>query len=155
MAAIAPVLILGVGNILLRDEGLGVRAIEALLGGPDIGEDIEIIDGGTGGATLVDLVADRRKVVVIDAIDAGQPPGTMLRVPLEQLAAASRPSVSLHEMGLLEAVAITRTLGCEPREIVVIGVQPALIEPGLDLSAPVAAVLEDLAVRALDEARRP
>ena len=68
-----PVLVLGIGNILLRDEGVGVRVIEAL-GSHKLPAGVERADGGTAGADLVDLLADRRKVIVVDAIEGAWPP---------------------------------------------------------------------------------
>ena len=68
----APILILGIGNILLRDEGVGVRVVEALRGRA-LPDTVELVDGGTGGADLLEVVADRRVVIVVDAAHgAGQ-----------------------------------------------------------------------------------
>lgn len=152
----APILVLGIGNILLRDEGIGVRAVEALSAG-DWPDTIELADGGTGGTNLVELIAGRRKVIVIDAMDAGAEPGTILRLTPDQLAPADRPHYSVHEFGLLETLQFAERLGCAPTEVVVLGVQPATLESGLELSPELAAAIPRIieAVRRELEATAP
>ncbi len=133
-------LVVGIGNILLKDEGVGVRAVEAMMS-LEWPETVELLDGGTSGADLLDHVANRRKVIVVDAVDADAPPGTVLRFSGEDLARREGERFSLHELGLLEILAMARQLGCAPREVVIIGIQPKEIGPGLELSDEVAAVL--------------
>ena len=94
-----PILILGLGNILLRDEGVGVRVIETMRE-LDLPPEVELYDGGTVGADLLDVLADREKVIVIDAISGELPPGTVVRLTAAELAPAAEPSVSLHDFGL-------------------------------------------------------
>ena len=149
-----PTLVLGLGNILLRDEGVGVHVVRAMetqaAAGAALPEGVELVDGGTAGADLVDLIAHRRRVIVIDAVrvapgsSTGQAearPGTILRFGPESMAAKTAPGLSLHEVGLLEALLMARHLGCEPREVIVFGIIPADLGPGLDLTPPVAAAV--------------
>lgn len=136
----APVLVLGIGNILLRDEGIGVRVVEVLRS-QDLPGTVELADGGTGGANLIELLAGRSKVIVVDAMDAGAVPGTIRRLTPAELAPADRPHCSLHEFGLLETLHFAKHLGCAPAEVVIIGVQPATLEPGLGLSRELTAVV--------------
>ncbi len=135
-----PILILGIGNILLRDEGVGVRVIEAM-GDMTLPPEVELVDGGTAGADLLDVIADRRKVIVIDAMNADVEPGTILRLGVEDLAAPASPDVSLHEIGLLESLSMARHLGCAPQEVVIFGVRPAEVRPGDTLSDSLVAAL--------------
>ena len=135
-----PVLVLGIGNVLLRDEGVGVRVIEAL-GSQELPAGVERADGGTAGADLVDLLADRRKVIVVDAIEAGVAPGTVLRLTPEDLLPDPGEMISLHQLGLVESLHMAALLGCSPQEVVIIAVQPKTIRPGLDLSAEVQATV--------------
>lgn len=146
----APVLVLGLGNILLRDEGVGVRVVEALRGRA-LPAGIDLADGGTAGLDLLDLVADRQKVVVIDAIAGPQPPGTVLRLTPDQLAAPAGRPASVHEAGLLEALAAARHLGCAPREVVILGVRPQEVSCGLELSPALARLLPRIAELVLAE----
>ena len=133
-----PVLVLGVGNILLRDEGVGVRVIEQMqkMRLPD---DVELVDGGTAGADLLDVLAERRKIIVIDAVQADCEPGTVLRFTTDDLVRPDGVGMSLHELGLGEALTMIRQLGCEPKDVVVFGIKPKNIECGLELSQEVAA----------------
>ncbi len=135
-----PVLVLGIGNILLRDEGVGVRVIEAL-GSHELPVSVERVDGGTAGADLVDLLADRRKVIVVDAIEAGEAPGTILRLAPDDLLPDPGKMVSLHQLGIIESLHMASILGCSPREVVIIAIQPKTIGPGLDLTAELQATL--------------
>ena len=131
-----PVLVLGIGNILLRDEGVGVRVIEALREMP-LPEHVELCDGGTAGADLLDILSDRRKVIVIDAMDTDAEPGTVYRLTLDELRPADTPPVSLHDIGLLETLDMARYLGTQPDGVVVFGVKPANVDCGLELSPAV------------------
>ena len=133
-----PVLILGIGNILLRDEGVGVRVIEQMqkMRLPD---DVELVDGGTAGADLMGVLAERQKVIVIDAVRADCEPGTVLRFTADELVRPKGVGMSLHELGLGEALTMTRQLGCEPKDVVVFGIKPRDIGCGLELSKEIAA----------------
>ena len=133
-----PVLVLGIGNILLRDEGVGVRVIEQMQKIP-LPDDVELIDGGTAGADLLDVLAERRKVIVIDAIQADCEPGTVLRFTADDLVRPDRVGMSLHELGLGGALKMTKQLGCEPKEVVVFGIKPKDISCGLELSEEITA----------------
>ena len=135
-----PRLVLGIGNILLGDEGVGVRIIEALRERA-MPEDVEVADGGTGGADLVDLMADRRKVIVVDAAEFDGRPGDILRFTAADLGPRESVGLSLHDLGLAEALTMMRHLGCEPEEVVVFGIKPKRIAPGLDLTTEVAAAI--------------
>lgn len=148
----APVLILGVGNILLRDEGVGVRVVEALLQ-EELPAGVEAFDGATVGFDLLEVLAHRRKVVVVDAIAGDQPPGTVLRLRPEDLLPQERADVSLHEMGLLEALSLAQLLKIAPQEVVIIGVKPEELSCGLDLSPRIAELVPALVELALTEAR--
>jgi hydrogenase maturation protease len=151
MSAIAPTLILGIGNILLRDEGVGVHAIEKMMD-MELPPDVEILDGGTSGVDLVDPVANRDKLIVIDAMQAGARPGTVYRLSPGDLWRESASAISLHELGLLDTLAAAGHLGCAPGRVVIFGVQPGEVGAGLELSAEVTAALEDVIRLALEEA---
>jgi hydrogenase maturation protease len=144
------VLVLGIGNTLLRDEGVGVRVIEALCEYllPDT---IELVDGGTAGADLLDIISDRRKVIVVDAMDADLEPGSVLRLTLDDLVAGQTPAISLHEIGLLETFAMARHLGSAPQEVVIIGVKPKEIHPSDELSPELAACVPAIVKQVIAE----
>ena len=144
------VLIVGIGNLLLSDEGVGVHAARRLAG-RELPPGVDVLDGGTSGVDLIDHMAGRAKVVVIDAASGGGPPGTIYRCEARDL--IERDGVmSLHEIGLVESLRMAAQLACAPRRVVVLGVQPAVLAPGLNLSPAVAAVLPRVLELALEEA---
>jgi len=138
-----PTLVLGIGNILLKDEGVGVHAVRELTarGHPALPDGVELYDGGTFGIDLLDTLANRRKVIVIDAVRADAAPGTVLRFTAADLAQREEADLSLHQVGLCETLAMARQLGCAPEEVVIFGIVPATLESGLELSPQVAAVM--------------
>lgn len=152
MAPPRGVLILGIGNILLRDEGVGVRTIEAMAG-LALPDDVELMDGGTSGVDLADELAGRRKLIVIDAVHSEHPAGTVLRFGPQDLVADEHPQMSLHELGLMETLTMARTFGCCPKDVVIFGVQPQTTESGLDMSQTIRDVLPRLIELVLAEAR--
>ena len=146
----ANVLILGIGNLLLSDEGVGVHAVRCLAQ-EVLPPGVEILDGGTSGADLVDHLEGRTKVVVIDAASGDGPPGTVYRCEARELL-EQEGSLSLHEFGLADSLHMAERLGCAPQRVVVLGVQPATMEPGLELSPEVESVLPGILKLALAEA---
>lgn len=131
-----PILLLGVGNLLQADDGVGVHAVREMmkLGLPD---SVEIIDGGTAGIDLSSLIEDRTRVIVIDAVDGGMEPGTLFRFAPEDIVLQPEGMNSLHQIGLLEAVRMAQLVGRAPEGAVIIGVQPAIVDWGMSLSEPV------------------
>lgn len=145
-----PTLVLGLGNILLRDEGVGVRVVEAMeqLALPP---DVELFDGATAGLDLLDVLAERRKVIVIDAIDGESEPGTVLRLTPDELVFQHDQQVSLHELGFVEALGLARQLGIAPQEVVIFGVKPHDVGCGLDLSPATARLVPQIIALILAE----
>lgn len=148
-----PILVLGIGNILLRDEGIGVRVIEHMHSMP-INKDVEIVDGGTSGMDLLDVLAEREKVIVVDAVDSGHEPGTVLQFGLDQIVQKEQTAVSLHELGIAETINMTKQMGCAPKEVVFFGVQPQNIDCGLELSQSVQNVIQKVAELILAEIKK-
>lgn len=130
----APILVLGIGNILLRDEGVGVHAVRAM-SNTRLPDGVELLDGGTAGADLLDSISDRDALIVVDALDADVPPGTILRLQPQDLAADPSQSISLHELGLAETLRMASHLNCSPRHVTIIAVKPKDIRCGLELSS--------------------
>ena len=144
-------LVLGIGNILMRDEGVGVRVIEAMRNLP-MPANVELLDGGTSGVDLVDEVADRTKVIVIDAVKTDGKPGTVFRFGAADLIRDTEGALSLHEFGLLDTLMTAEHLGCAPKEVVIFGIQPKDVSVGLELSAEVAEALPNVIELVLAEA---
>lgn len=138
-----PILILGIGNTLLGDDGVGVRTVE-LLRERELPPSVELLEGGTRGLALVDELPGREQVVVIDALDAGREAGAICRLDEKQLENHAGGGLSLHDFGLLEALEMARLLGDAPREVILYGVQPKQIGLGLELSPEVSRALPEL-----------
>jgi len=149
-----PVLILGIGNILLRDEGIGVRVIEQMRK-RQLPDNVELVDGGTAGADLLDTLAEREKVIVIDAVQTNHAPGTVLRLNVDDLVKPDGIGTSLHELGLCEALAMTKQLGCAPGNVIVFGIKPEKIESGLELSETILQSMPKVIELVLKEIKGP
>ena len=128
-----PVLVLGIGNILLSDEGIGIHIINELQNMP-LPDDIEVIDGGTAGADLLDILAERRKVIIIDAIQTDSPPGTVLKFTLDDIMPSENNAISMHDLGIPETLHMAKMIGFAPKETVFFGIKPQNLGCGLDLS---------------------
>jgi hydrogenase maturation protease len=148
-----PILVLGIGNILLRDEGVGVRVIEQMQK-MRLPNDVELIDGGTAGADLMDVLAEREKVIIIDAVQAECEPGTVLRFTADDLTQPDGVGMSLHELGLGEALKMTKQLGCAPEDVVVFGIKPGDISCGLELSEQISASVPRVVELVLEEIKK-
>lgn len=145
------VLVLGLGNPLLGDEGIGVRVVEVLKR-QVLPPGVAVTEGGTTGLGLIGLMEGYERVVIVDAADMGYPPGRVIRfTPAEvQFKAAGAP-LSLHQVGLGEALALAEALEIAPAELVIIGVQPGRIEVGAGLSPEVENAIPQIIRAVLDE----
>jgi len=129
------VLILGLGNLLLSDEGVGVHAVNALSRRFEMPEGVETLDGGTSGMDLLDAIAGRDHLIVCDAIRSDERPGSVQRIDGESIAAFFATRISPHQLGLSEVLANLELLGERPGHVTIIGVVPADLSLGTELSA--------------------
>jgi hydrogenase maturation protease len=140
----APILVLGIGNILLSDEGAGVKVVYEMQK-KQLPPNVELYDGGTAGADLLDVIANREKVIVIDAIEGDYSPGTIVRFALDDLEQAKITWLgSLHDVNIKDTFEMTKLLGCRPKEITCIGVKPASIECGTELTPTIKKAIPDM-----------
>ncbi len=130
-----PILILGVGNNIQKDDGIGVHVLEELQK-LSLPQNIELFDGGTAGFDLIGVVSDREKVIVIDAVNGGQPPGTIYKFSPEDLKVKNILYDSLHQLGIIESLQMAKLMDQYPKECVIFGVEPQNIEWGLELTEP-------------------
>jgi hydrogenase maturation protease len=146
----APILIVGIGNLLRSDEGIGVHTAHAMqkLKLPNF---VEVIDGGTSGADLLDVICGREKVIFIDAVDADLEPGTILKMAPDDLAAKTVQSLSLHDVGIIETLAMAQRLGDAPKDVVIIGVKPKDISPAIGLTDVLASALSKIIFAVIQE----
>jgi len=145
------VLVLGIGNLVMSDDGVGVRVVQLLQREYGFAENVEIMDGGTLGLDLLPKLEGIDHLIVVDAVETGRKPGTCVRLTGEELPIALETKVSAHQMGLKDLLSVARLLGHSPGEMVLIGVQPASIEMDCELTPEVDAVLQVLVGNVLDE----
>ncbi len=146
----ANVVVIGLGNRCLCDEGVGSRVVCAVAKKAPPG--VEVVDAGLPGPGLIHLLEGREKAILVDAVDAGGRPGTVYRFGPEDAASAQpdRPC-SLHQGDVLQYIELAEALGMNAREIVVVGVQPERFSPGEKLSPAVEAAVVEAAELALAE----
>ena len=153
-----PLLVIGVGNVLLRDEGVGVRvALElhrlASTGHVAVPPGTRVVDGGTLGLDLLPLIEDSRALLMVDAVDLRQPPGTVEAIRGEFLQGALSGHVSPHQVGIGDLLAAARLMGTLPEAVALVAVQPGDISIGLELTAAVEAAVPDAVYAAVAELR--
>ena len=117
------IVVLGLGNILLRDEGVGVRIIEELQKRYNFSPPVKMIDGGTAGFGLVTEIEGCKKLLVIDAVKAGNEPGTIYKFRRGDITVQIPQSLSVHDIGFFEALEHWKILGIEP-EVTFFGIEP-------------------------------
>jgi hydrogenase maturation protease len=147
-------LVLGLGNILLGDEGVGVRVVERLQKLYEFPQEVQVLDGGTLALDLLSYVEDADRLLVIDALEMSAKPGTVARLEGDEIPAFLSVKISSHQIGLADLLAAARLRGLYPEELVLWGVQPGELKVGLELSPPVAAQVEVLIEKALAELRQ-
>jgi len=150
----AEVTILGVGNVILRDEGFGVRVAEYLDRHYIWPDNVQIVDGGTLGIELTQYVTGTQKLLVIDSINGHAAPGTKFRLHNEAIMEHFQDKLSAHEVGIQDVLALLTVTGHKIPEVVVIGAQPYDLEAGVELSEGMQKLLPEIAAQALAEVRR-
>ena len=144
-------LILGLGNPLLGDEGIGVWVVEELKE-LDLPAGVELADGGTAGLGLIGLMEGYQRVIFVDAADMGRPPGHVVRfTPSEVQFKTAEAPLSLHQIGLGEALVVAEALEMAPAELIIIGIQPGRIEEGVGLIPEVEGAIPQAIRMVLDE----
>jgi len=147
-------LVLGLGNILLSDEGVGVHVIRLLRERYQFPQEVEILDGGTLALDLLPYVEDADRLLIVDAVQMDAPPGTVARLVGEEVPAVLNLKYSPHQMGLSDLLAAAHLMGWYPTELVLWGIQPASMDVGLELSPAVADQVETVVQNVLAELQR-
>ena len=135
--------VLGLGNTLHSDDGVGPQAVERLRSDARVPEDVALIEGGTLGLELLTYIWDCSYLLVLDAVDVGQPPGTLVRMSSQELQTLPGRG-SVHQLGVADLLVALRVLARQPPTVVLLGVQPATTEWGTELSPAVGAVMGSL-----------
>jgi hydrogenase maturation protease len=135
----------------MTDDGVGVRVVQRLEEGYVFPSGVTILDGGTLGLDLLSHLEGVERLLIIDAMETGGPPGTIVRMTGEEIQPVFETKLSPHQMGLKDLLAVSVLRGITPPEMVLLGVQPGNIELGVDLTPAVEAQLDTLVDRALRE----
>ena len=148
-------LVLGIGNVLWADEGFGVRAVEALHARYSLPDEVRVMDGGTQGIFLLPWVTSAKRLLIFDAVDFGMPPATLRMVRGDEVPCyMGAKKVSMHQAGFQEVLSSAELSGHLPEELVLIGVQPELLDDyGGSLRESVKARIEEAVELACDVLR--
>jgi len=149
-----PLLVLGLGNVLCADDGLGVAAVAALARGYALAPAVQLADGGTLGLSLLGLFDGVDDVLLVDAILADAPAGTLVQLDGDAVEPAARERLSVHQVGVADLLDALRLLGAVPSRLSLVGLVPERVELGLDRSAAVERALPALVSLLADEIRR-
>ncbi len=137
------IVIIGIGNLLLKDEGIGIHVINELEK-YKLPSNVEIYDGGTGGFKLIDLMHGAKRVIFIDAVETGKAPGTITTFKSEDVRSMyPKKKYSLHNTDLLEVIKMVELLE-HPPEIEIMGIQPKTINYGTTLSRELTDSIHDI-----------
>ncbi len=156
------ILVLGLGNILLKDEGIGAH-VASELQKQRLPDNVEVMDGGTAGLDVLLSAISVDKLVVIDALRAGKEPGTIYKLKLKAegkerltriFSQEKQSKISLHQVGLLDALNVAEKINCAPEEIVIIGVEPGEVDCGLELTGQVKRRVPEIIEKVLEEIKK-
>lgn len=146
-------LVLGLGNLLLRDEGIGVWVVESLRRRLAFPETVTLLDGGTLGLDLLPRLDGVARLCLVDAVKLGHAPGRITRLEGDEVPAALEVKISPHQVGVQDLLAAARLLGDAPPLVVLWGMEPERLDPGMGFSPSVAAALPRLEAAVLAELR--
>lgn len=138
------IVILGVGNILLSDEGVGVRAVERFQREYRVPPGVEVIDGGTAGMELLEDLANATHLIIVDAVRSRKEPGTMVRIAGDDVPVFFKTKLSPHQVGLSDVLATLAFNDEQPGGVTVFGVEPVSLDTGMALTPQVEALLPAL-----------
>lgn len=147
--------VLGLGNPLMRDEGIGTAVIERLCADASSFADVDFIDAGTGGMSLLYLIEDRQKVIIVDCAYMGSSPGTIKKFTPDQVQSVKKLShQSLHEIDILKVIELAKKIDQCPEDIIFFGIEPEKIEEGFGLTKTLAEKLDSYIETVVSEFRK-
>lgn len=132
------ILVMGVGNLLLQDEGAGVRAIEEFGRRYWIPEGVDLLDGGTSGIELLQHIRGRDVLIIIDVVRAGYQYGTITRFEGQHVPAQFQKKISPHQLGISDLLAASSLTDAMPGKVVLFGIEPKSMDTGIEMSEEVA-----------------
>jgi hydrogenase maturation protease len=147
-------LILGLGNLLCSDDGLGALVAQAIAEVRIVPDGVKVLDGGTLGLALLPYLEDAERAILVDAIQADAPPGTLVRIDGDDVGPAVAARLSVHQVGVSDLIEAARWRGRVPPTLVLLGIVPLTADLGVGLSPPVRATMPELVDLVCEEARR-
>jgi hydrogenase maturation protease len=147
------IVILGIGNILLSDEGIGVHVANELFK-RTLPENVSVVEGGTDGFRLLNVITEADRLIIIDAVRGGSESGSLYRFDIDDV--KSCPSgfkTSVHQIGILEVIDLSGLIGKTP-DTTIIGIEPKSLEMGMELSPEIREKIPRIIELVLDEVRR-
>jgi hydrogenase maturation protease len=145
-------LVLGLGNAICTDDGVGVAVIEQLRDHYDFPDDVRVLDGGTLGLALLPYLQEADAAILVDAVAADAPPGSLVRLEGDAVTRAAAHHLSVHQIGVADLLDGARLLGDAPEQMVLVGVVPASVELGVERTPAVEAAIPRLVAQVVDEA---
>lgn len=143
--------VIGLGNPIMGDDGFGLAALDALRARWVPTADVEFVDGGTWGLTLLPCVERAERLLLLDAIECGRAPGTVVRLQDHEIPSYLMTKLSPHQVDMREILALAALRGHSPTEVVALGVQPAIVDVVGKLSPEVEAAVEGVAAVAMEQ----
>lgn len=144
----ADISVVGIGNIIMQDEGFGVRCAEYLQKITDYPDFVQIIDGGTLGMDLMPYIAGTKKLLFIDAIDVEGNVGDFYQFTGDELNAYFKNKITIHDVGVNDMLAVLKLTDNPIEEVVVMGVKPEVVSMGLDMTEKIAEKVPEVAQKA-------
>jgi hydrogenase maturation protease len=148
------VVVLGVGNTLLMDEGVGVRVVEKLEAEYLLPEGVVVIDAGTSAMEILEDLEDLDLLVIADAVFAHQEPATLVKLENDEVPAFFQRNMSPHQVGLSDVLAALQFNDRAPKKTVICGIKPVSMQLGMELTPEVEAMVPAMLDMVLDELRK-
>jgi hydrogenase maturation protease len=148
-----PLVVLGLGNTICADDGLGVAAVAAIAERFEVPESVSLLDGGTLGLSLLGWLADAQDVLLVDAIRSDAPPGTLVHLEGDEVAPAARERLSVHQIGVADLLDALRWIDAWPQRLALVGLVPERLSLGLARSPAVERALPALVDAVVGEIR--
>jgi len=145
--------ILGVGNLLAGDDGVGVHVVREIKERYRVPENVRLIDGGTMGLDLLPFLEDIDRLIIVDAVDLKEPPGTIQVIDGDSLPAVLSSRLSVHQIGLSDLFFAIKMKGLPLKEVCLIGIQPKSLKTGTELSEEIKAKVDILIKHVLNKLR--
>lgn len=143
--------VVGIGNILLSDDGVGVFVLEEIKKRDILPGNVELIDGGTMGLDLLPFIEGKERVIFIDAVDFKAEPGTIGELNNNEIPHYFSSKLSVHQIAFPDMIAAGQLLGTIPEEMCLIGIQPGTIETGYGLSPEIQQQVDRLIEKVIDK----